>query len=129
MKREYKFQSQQSEELLTYLGIGKSGLGRQYLGICFVEIKNGTAPGLELYERVARLYNTTAAQVVMCSQRALCRAQKKQPLKWEEIFPALNVERAGLTLFLRHATAWLRHNQIVSFHLGHEKYRMPVPKK
>lgn len=124
----YLPREEQPEELLAYLGISKSSVGWRYLLCCFIEIASGCAPGVEVYEHVALIHGKAAGQVVRDSQRALLRAQRERPQEWEEIFPKLELDesRVGLTLFLRHATAWLRHNRIGYFRLGRRKYRVPI---
>lgn len=130
MEIKYLSKEEQPEELLAYLGVSKHSVGWRYILSCFIEISAGHAPGLEVYEHVALIHGSTVARVVKNSQRALLKAQQKKPREWEEIFPKLDIgtSQAGLTLFLRHATAWLRHNKIAFFHLGHVKYRLPVLK-
>ena len=128
MKLEFLSKEEQPEELLAYLGVGKSSMGWRYLLFCFIEIASGCAPGMEVYEHVALVHGSTAARVVRDSQRALLRAQRKRPREWEEIFPRLemDVNQVGLTLFLRHATAWLRHNRIGYFYVGRARHRIPA---
>ena len=128
MNIEFLFRDEQPEELLTYLGVSKHSMGWRCILSCLSEISAGHAPGLEVYEHVALIHGSTAAQVVRNSQRALVKAQQKKPREWEEIFPSLNIGagQTGLTLFLGHAAAWLRHNKIAFFYLGHTKYRLPA---
>lgn len=128
MTIQFLSREEQPKELLAYLGVSKSSVGWRYLLSCFIEIASGCAPGVEVYEHVALIHGRTAAQVVRCSQRALLKAQQKKPQEWEETFPKLemDVSRTGLTLFLRRATAWLRHNRIGYFYLGRVKHRIPA---
>lgn len=119
----------QPQELLIYLGIERYSQRGKCLLQSLCMVVKGQPPGMEVYELVAQAFGCSAAQMVAQCQRVLVRARKKCPQKWEELFPALDVKCIGLTLFLGHAAEWLRHNRIAVCQLGHEKYRMPAPKK
>lgn len=125
---EFLPQEEQPEELLAYLGVSKSSAGGCDLRFCLMEIADGCAPGIEVYERAALVHGSTAARVVRDGQRALLRAYRKRPREWKEIFPRLemDVNQVGLTLFLRHAGAWLCRNRIGYFYMGRVRHRVPV---
>ena len=125
---EFMPREDQPEELLAYLGVNKKSAGWRYLLFCFLEVAGGCTPGVEVYERAALIHGSTAGRVVLECQRALYRAQRKQPQEWEEISPRLetDVSRVGPTLFLHHAAAWLRRNRIGYFYLGRVRHLVPA---